>query len=60
MNHTKNFNCADVGKVCRWQATADNTDELMKQIFDNTNHEHDIQEIQYDLKIKVESSIKDI
>jgi predicted small metal-binding protein len=56
----KSFNCADVGKVCSWSATADNTDELMKQIVDHANHEHDIQEIPYDLKIKVESAIKDM
>ena len=57
---TTSFNCDDVGKVCRWSATTDNADELMGQIVDHTNHEHDIQEIQYGLKIKVESSIKDI
>lgn len=57
---TKSFNCADVGMTCSWSTTADDTDELMKQIAEHANHEHNIQEIPHELKIKVESVIKDV
>ncbi|KER07118.1 metal-binding protein [Marine Group I thaumarchaeote SCGC AAA799-E16] len=56
----KSFKCAYVGKDCAWSAKEDSTDELMKKIVEHASHEHDIQEIPYELKIKVESSIKDV
>jgi len=57
---TKYFRCADVEKDCDWLVTAQNTDELMKQIDEHVNNKHNIQEIPEELKVKVESAIKDV
>lgn len=56
---TKSFKCADVGKDCSWSVKADSIDELMQQIVKHASHEHNIQEIPEDLKVKVAASIKD-
>ena len=56
---TKSFKCADVGKDCGWSTQAATESELMQQIAEHANHEHNIQEIPEDLKAKVLASIKD-
>ena len=53
------FKCADVGKDCNWSVKSDNRDELMLKIVEHASHEHDIQEISSELKLKIASSVKD-
>jgi len=55
---TKSFKYADMGKNCDWSAESEDIDELMQQIVAHVNHEHDIQNIPEELKMKIASSIK--
>ncbi len=56
---TRSFKCADVGKDCSWSVESDNIDKLMQQIVEHADHEHNIQEIPHELKMKISSSIKE-
>lgn len=55
---TKSFKCADVGKDCGWSTSAPTESELIQQITEHAEHEHNIHEIPQELMAEVEYFIK--
>lgn len=54
---TKHIACNDVVAGCRFEASAPNEDELLKQVTAHAAKEHGVQEVTPELAAKVKAAI---
>ncbi len=52
------FKCSDIGMNCGFETSAKTMEELFPKIVDHAKNVHNIQEIDEELKKKVEGAIK--
>ena len=57
---TKSISCSDAGKDCKWSATAQNEEELMKKVTEHVIAEHKEIELNSESITSIKSLIKDI
>ena len=57
---TKSISCSDAGKDCKWSATAQTEEEIMKQVTQHVIEEHKEIEINEESISSIKSLIKDI
>jgi predicted small metal-binding protein len=57
---TKSISCSDAGKDCRWSATAQTEEDLMKKVTEHVKEEHKEIELNSESISSIKSLIKDI
>ncbi len=55
---TKSFICTDIGIDCKWTATGQTNEEILKQVAEHAK-EHGVTEVTPELIEKVTNAIKD-
>ena len=56
---TKSISCADVGADCKWSATAQTEEELMKKVEEHVKEDHKEIKMTPDAVIHIKSHIKE-